>query len=96
MAEKLSETQRDKALLGLKGWHYDADVDGLCHRYKFKDFSEAFGFMCRVALAAQSANHHPEWENVYNKVSIVLRSHDADGVSQKDIDLALQIDALGA
>ena len=62
--------------------------------FKFKDFIEAFGFMTQVALLAQQANHHPEWSNVYNKVTIGLTTHDAGGISQKDIDLALQIEGL--
>lgn len=70
------------------------ESDRLVREYKFKNFIEAFGFMSKVALLAQQANHHPEWSNVYNKVKICLTTHDADGISQKDIDLALQIDNL--
>ncbi|WP_396179874.1 4a-hydroxytetrahydrobiopterin dehydratase [Flavobacterium sp.] len=66
----------------------------LLQTFKFKDFIEAFGFMTQVALLAQQANHHPEWSNVYNKVTIGLTTHDAGGISQKDIDLALQIEGL--
>ena len=94
MAEKLSETQRETALGSLDGWGYDAPADALARDIKFKDFSEAFAFMTRVALLAEAAGHHPEWSNVYNRVSIRLRTHDADGVTQKDVDLATAIGKL--
>jgi 4a-hydroxytetrahydrobiopterin dehydratase len=94
MAEKLSETQRETALGSLDGWGYDATADALARDIKFKDFSEAFAFMTRVALLAEAAGHHPEWSNVYNRVSIRLRTHDADGVTQKDVDLATAIGKL--
>ncbi len=61
---------------------------------KFKDFSEAWGFMARVALLAEKHDHHPEWSNVWNKVDITLSTHDAGGLSQKDVDLAQAIDTL--
>ena len=70
------------------------ESDKLVRDYKFKNFIEAFGFMTKVALLAEKASHHPEWSNVYNKVKICLTTHDAGGISQKDIDLALQIDNL--
>ena len=82
MAEKLTETQRETALGSLDGWGYDATADALARDIKFKDFSEAFAFMTRVALLAEAAGHHPEWSNVYNRVSIRLRTHDADGVTR--------------
>ena len=69
-------------------------ADAISRQFKFKDFSEAFAFMTRVALLAQSADHHPEWSNVYNKVSITLTTHDAGGLSDKDIALATAIDTL--
>jgi 4a-hydroxytetrahydrobiopterin dehydratase len=94
MAEKLDDRQRDDALRGLKGWIYDAPEDAISHVFKFKDFSEAFGFVARVALAAQQADHHPEWSNSYDTVTIKLSTHDAGGLSQKDIDLARAIDKL--
>lgn len=66
----------------------------LVREFKFKDFIEAFGFMTKVALLAQQANHHPEWSNVYNKVKICLTTHDAEGITIKDTDLALEIENL--
>jgi 4a-hydroxytetrahydrobiopterin dehydratase len=61
---------------------------------RFTDFAEAFGFMARVAILAEKADHHPEWFNVYNRVEILLTTHDADGLSQRDIDLARKIDVI--
>ena len=94
MVDKLSDADRTVAVGRLKGWSYDAKADAIVQDFKFKDFSEAFAFMTRVALLAQSANHHPEWSNVYNKVSIRLTTHDAGGVTAKDIALAEAIDKL--
>lgn len=76
----------------LSSWKIESDK--LMREFMFKDFIEAFGFMSKVALLAQQANHHPEWSNVYNKVRIRLTTHDAGGITQKDVDLALQIDEL--
>lgn len=94
MVDKLSDQQREAGLASLKDWTYDAGKSVISRTFKFKDFSEAFGFMSRVALAAQQADHHPDWSNSYNKVSISLSTHDAGGLSQKDIDLAQTIDQL--
>lgn len=94
MVDKLSSKQRDAALAGLNGWVYDETGSAISHVFKFKDFSEAFGFMARVALAAQQADHHPDWSNSYNSVTITLSTHDAGGLSQKDVDLAKVIDKL--
>ena len=94
MAEGLTAARRDEALKGLKGWRYDQDAKALKQDFKFKDFSGAFGFMARVALLAEAANHHPEWSNVYDKVSIALTSHDAAGLTEKDVELARAIDKL--
>lgn len=94
MTERLAGEARDRALATLGDWKHDAGRDALVRDFRFKDFSEAFGFMTRVALLAEKAGHHPEWSNVYNKVSIALTTHDAGGLSQKDIDLAGRIDAL--
>jgi 4a-hydroxytetrahydrobiopterin dehydratase len=68
--------------------------DRLRRQWRFRDFSEAFGFMSRVALAAEALDHHPEWSNVYNRVTIELTTHDCGGLSQRDLDLARRIDAL--
>jgi 4a-hydroxytetrahydrobiopterin dehydratase len=94
MAEVLTASKRDRALEGLKGWRYDESAGALKQDFKFKDFSEAFGFMTRVALLAQAADHHPEWSNVYNRVSITLTTHDAGGLTTKDVELAKAIDKL--
>jgi 4a-hydroxytetrahydrobiopterin dehydratase len=76
------------ALQSLPGWAISADGKGIEKNYAFKDFVEAFGFMCRVALHAEKTNHHPEWFNVYNKVNVKLSTHDAGGITDKDIKLA--------
>ena len=80
----------------LPQWTYDADVRGIRRNLRFADFAEAFGFMTRVAILAEKADHHPEWFNVYNRVEILLTTHDADGLSQRDIDLAGKIDVIAA
>lgn len=91
--KKLTAEEVQKELdTKLKLWKLESDQ--LVREYKFKDFIEAFGFMTKVALLAQQANHHPEWSNVYNKVKICLTTHDAGGISDKDIELAAQIDEL--
>ena len=94
MADKLTAADREKALLRLNGWIYDGKADAISHDFKFKTFSEAFGFMTRVALAAEKADHHPEWSNVYNKVTITLTTHAAGGLTAKDVALAEKIDKL--
>ena len=78
----------------LPAWQLDDDRSGIRREITFADFNAAFGFMTRVALKADAMNHHPEWFNVYNKVQIRLSSHDAGGLSQRDIELARFIDAL--
>ena len=94
MPTKLTAKERDAVLKRLNGWVYDETANAISHDFKFKDFSEAFAFMTRVALAAQTADHHPEWSNVYNKVSITLTTHDAGGITAKDTALASEIDKL--
>lgn len=94
MVEKLSHVAREAALASLGDWRHDPQADAITRQFKFKDFSEAFAFMTRVALLAEKAGHHPDWSNVYNKVSISLSTHDAGGLSEKDIALANKIDAL--
>jgi 4a-hydroxytetrahydrobiopterin dehydratase len=92
--DPLSDTERTAALQKLEGWTYDERGKALVRDFKFGDFSEAFGFMTRVALLAQAADHHPEWSNVYNKVSIHLSTHSAGGVTGKDLALAEAIGRL--
>lgn len=94
MVEKLSAQSRDAALTQLPLWSYDAAADAITRQFRFEDFSHAFGFMTRVALAVEKAGHHPDWSNAYDTVDIALSTHDAGGLSQKDIDLATKIDAL--
>ena len=91
---KLDAAEREAALKALSGWTFDAERDAIKRRFKFRDFSEAFGFMSRVALAAEKADHHPDWSNVWNRVDILLTTHDAGGLTRRDVDLATKIDAL--
>jgi len=94
MPTRLSDAKRDALVTALPGWTLQ-DGGGAIHRgFRFKDFSEAWGFMARVALAAETQGHHPEWSNVWNKVEITLSTHDAGGLTDKDITLARAIDAL--
>lgn len=93
MIEKLSEGAIDDALSQLKGW--TRKDDGIEKSWILSDFIQAFAFMTSVALLAEKADHHPEWSNVYNRVHIRLTTHDAGGLSKRDINLAQQIDALG-
>jgi 4a-hydroxytetrahydrobiopterin dehydratase len=90
--KKLSDTERTEALGALTGWTLQSGRDAIERSIKFKDFSAAWGFMNRVALAAEAADHHPEWFNVYNRVDIVLSTHDAGGLTAKDVALAKKID----
>jgi 4a-hydroxytetrahydrobiopterin dehydratase len=94
MAGKLTDKAREEALASLNGWIFDEKAGAISHDFKFKDFSEAFGFMTRVALLAQSADHHPDWSNSYNKVRITLSTHSAGGLTANDTELAKSIDAL--
>jgi len=89
----LSESERDEALSGLPGWTFDAGRGGIARSFKFADFGAAFAFMARVALAAEKADHHPDWSNVWNRVDILLSTHSEGGVTEKDIALAKQIEA---
>ncbi|MDX3910121.1 MAG: 4a-hydroxytetrahydrobiopterin dehydratase [Sphingobium sp.] len=94
MIEKLDDALRAVALNDLPDWTPVNDPDGISRTFSFASFVEAFGFMTRVALLAEKADHHPEWSNVYNRVHIMLTTHDAGGLSQRDVDLAAQINAL--
>ena len=91
---KLSPSEVQAVLAVHPDWHLRADGLALTRTLKFADFSAAFGFMTRVALLAQQADHHPEWSNVYNRVEITLTTHDAGGLSQRDAELATAIDGL--
>lgn len=94
MIEKLNDMERATALAELPAWTAVAEPDGIERRFSFASFVEAFGFMARVAILAEKADHHPEWSNVYNRVHILLTTHDAGGLSQRDVALARQIDGL--
>lgn len=94
MIEQLSEAERAEALDGLPDWDFDEGRDAITRSFAFADFVEAFGFMTRVALIAEKADHHPEWSNVWNRVEILLTTHDAGGLSHRDIELAQAIDGL--
>ena len=91
---QLTEAERNDALAALPEWRLRADGLAIERKYKFADFNEAFGFMTRVALLADKNDHHPEWSNVYNRVAITLTTHDADGLSARDVAMAKAIDAL--
>ena len=90
----LDEADRAAVLEQLPLWSYDADAKGIRRTLRFADFAAAFGFMARVAILAEKADHHPEWFNVYNRVEILLTTHDAGGLSQRDVELASAIDAI--
>jgi 4a-hydroxytetrahydrobiopterin dehydratase len=98
MVASLTHAQRDALPSDCPAWQIDAVRDALARTLKFPDFASAFGFMTAVAIEAEKADHHPEWSNVYNRVSIVLTTHDADdgkgGLSMRDVSLAQRIDAL--
>jgi len=91
---QLTEAERSEALAELPEWSLREDGLAIERRFKFRNFSEAFGFMARVALIAEKQDHHPEWSNVYNRVAITLTTHDAAGLSQRDVKAAKAIDAL--
>ncbi len=94
MAERLSAEARKSALKGLTGWKEVAGREAIERTFVFKDFNEAFGFMSRAALVAEKRDHHPEWRNVYKTVEVVLSTHDANGVTQNDVDLAKAMNAI--
>jgi len=94
MVERLAAAERHKALQGLPGWREVDGREAIARIFTFKDFNEAFGFMTRAALVAEKNDHHPEWRNVYKTVEVVLTTHDAGGVTRRDIDLASAMDAI--
>lgn len=94
MAEKLEGAARKAALASLAGWQEAEGRDAIRKSFVFEDFVAAFGFMSKVALIAERMDHHPEWTNVYRKVDVILSTHDAGGVTEKDIALARALDAL--
>jgi 4a-hydroxytetrahydrobiopterin dehydratase len=94
MVERLSAEGRKSALKGLPGWSELTDREAITRTFAFKDFNEAFGFMARAALVAEKSDHHPEWRNVYKTVEVVLATHDAGGVTARDIKLAQAMNAI--
>lgn len=93
MIAKLDENARRRFFADRSGWSPVDGRDAARKSFRFADFNEAFGFMTRVALAAEKADHHPEWFNVYNRVDIILTTHDAGGLSERDAAMAAMIDA---
>jgi 4a-hydroxytetrahydrobiopterin dehydratase len=91
---KLTEAERAGLASSVPDWRLVPGRDAIGRSWKFSGFSEAWGFMCRVALLAEKADHHPEWSNTWNAVEIVLSTHDAGGLSARDVALAKAIDAL--
>ncbi len=94
MAQRLSGDARKSALKDLPGWAETEGREAIARTFTFRDFSEAFGFMTRAALAAEKRDHHPEWRNVYKTVEVVLATHDAGGVTALDIELAKAMDTI--
>jgi 4a-hydroxytetrahydrobiopterin dehydratase len=94
--KKLDPAARAEALKSLPGWTTTPGRDAIAKTFKFKDFSEAFAFMTRAAMKAEQMDHHPEWSNVYNKVEVVLTTHDAEGLTERDIDLARAMEVYAA
>jgi 4a-hydroxytetrahydrobiopterin dehydratase len=94
MIEKLEPEARGRALAELNRWRETPGRDAIARSYRFETFAEAWAFMTRVALLAERHDHHPEWSNVYNRVDIVLTTHECGGLSQRDVKLAKAIDAI--
>ncbi len=91
---RLQPDQSREALASLTGWQHDSKRDAIRREFRFADFAAAFGFMSELALVSERSNHHPEWFNVYNRVDITLTTHDAGGLSQRDIDWAHAADKI--
>jgi 4a-hydroxytetrahydrobiopterin dehydratase len=94
MIEQLNETERAEALDRLGDWDYDEARDAITRQFLFANFSQAFAFMTRVAMLAEAQDHHPEWSNVWNRVDILLTTHDAGGLSARDVKMAAGIEGL--
>lgn len=93
MAEKLHKDKIVQELENLDDWTVNAEQTSITRTFKFKDFNAAFGFMTRAALMAEKMDHHPEWRNVYNKVTVTLTTHDAGGLTTLDIKMAQFMDS---
>ena len=94
--QKLTTDARPAALAKLNGWSETSGRDDISRKFTFKDFNEAFGFMTRAALVAEKMDHHPEWFNVYHTVRVDLVTHDAGGISARDVELAKKFESLAA
>ena len=94
MVQKLDEDARTALFARFPEWTHEPVRDAITRRFKFDDFAQAFGFMTSVAIIAEKMDHHPEWSNVYNRVDILLTTHDADGLSERDAKLAEAIERL--
>jgi 4a-hydroxytetrahydrobiopterin dehydratase len=94
MAQKLDEAARKGLAARLPGWTMATGRDAIQRTFKFKDFSEAFGFMARAALVAEKMDHHPEWTNVWNRVDVTLSTHSAGGLTELDVKLAEAMDKI--
>lgn len=94
--EKLDRRAIEQALAGLTGWSLAADAGAITKTFTFRNFSEAFGFMSRAALAAEKLDHHPDWTNVYKTVEVTLSTHDAGGLTALDFELAARMDKIAA
>lgn len=93
---KLTDQERTDLLPGLKGWSLVEGQDAIRKVFVFEDFSEAFGWMTRVAMAAERRGHHPDWSNSHKKVEVVLTTHSAHGLTRKDLELAQDMDRYAA
>lgn len=96
MAGKLDEAARKGIAQRLPEWKMADGRDAIARSFKFKDFNAAFGFMTRAALVAEQMNHHPEWFNVWNRVDVTLSTHDAGGLTERDLKLAEAMDRIAA
>ncbi len=94
--QSVSKETAVSALEQLAGWTYLQERHALAKRFIFKDFATAFGFMTHVALIAEKMDHHPEWANVYNRVDVVLTTHDAKGVTEKDFAMAREMESIAS
>ncbi|SEH20293.1 pterin-4-alpha-carbinolamine dehydratase [Sphingopyxis sp. YR583] len=94
MVQKLDDAARTALLARFPEWGHEPKRDAITRQFRFEDFAQAFGFMASVAIIAEKMDHHPEWSNVYNSVDILLTTHDADGLSERDAKLAEAIEAL--
>ncbi len=94
MVQRLNDAERAGLASVLPAWQVVQGRDAIRRELRFRDFSEAWGFMSRVALLAEQHNHHPDWSNVWNTVRVELSTHDAGGLTEKDVALARAIDAL--